>query len=332
MLRCDFPAAQRHLGAAARVNAAHRVSHGGGAKPSQSLLGQILDEFRIDAELGERLRDAMEAEDEVERIAEAVREAPESTAAAMALMIALRRRGRLAPAAAEGAPNPIPRAIAQFWDENIPADVEKLCEDWRTAHPDFAYRRFSSLDAARFLAARGPSGAVAAFQRAREPAMKADLFRLAWLARNGGWYIDADDRRLGSLGGLDPGGRELILFQEENFGSTGNNFIGVAPEHPVIVSALDQAVAAINRGDSDILWLSTGPALLTRRVAAWLAEDLDARLARTLVLSPAELGRFVAVFTAASYKHTSKHWSRTVFGKARDLLRARTRDASMTTA
>ena len=328
LLRCDFPAAQRHLAVAARVNAAHRVSHRGGAKPSQSLLGQLLDEFRIDAEIGERLRDSLEAED-IARIAETVAEAPESTAAAMALMIALRRRGKLALAGAGGGQSPIPRAIAQFWDENIPPEIEKLCDGWRVAHPDFAYRRFSSADAGRFLATHGPAGAVAAYKRAREPAKKADLFRLAWLARNGGWYIDADDRCLAPLTGLDAGDRELILFQEENYGSTGNNFIGVTPEHPVIVSALEQAIVAINRGNSDILWLSTGPALLTRRVAAWLVEDLDAHLAKTLVLSPGELGRFVAVFTAAAYKHTGKHWVHTVFGKARDILRTGPGDASV---
>lgn len=330
LLRCDFEPARRHLAAATNANAAHRVSHRGGAKPSQSLLGQLLDEFRIDAEIGAMLRDALAAQD-IAGLAGAVAEALESTAAAMALMIAFRRGGRLEPAGSGLAKSSIPRAIMQFWDENIPAEVDKLCEGWRAAHPDFVYRRFSSLDAARFLAGQG-AGAAAAFKRAREPAMKADLFRLAWLARHGGWYVDADDRCLAPLSGLEADGRDLILYQEENLGSTGNNLIGVAPGHPVILAALDQAILAVNRGDSDILWLSTGPGLLTRCVAAWLVGDLDARLGRTRILTHSEASRCVAIWTAAAYKHTSRHWSRTVFGRARAVLRGKAGAASVSAA
>jgi mannosyltransferase OCH1-like enzyme len=34
---------------------------------------------------------------------------------------------------------------------------------------------------------------------AAHPAQKSDLFRLAYLFREDGWYIDADDRCLGNL-------------------------------------------------------------------------------------------------------------------------------------
>lgn len=144
--------------------------------------------------------------------------------------------------------------------------------------------------------------------------MKADVFRLAYLARAGGFYIDADDRCLAPLSAIDRGSADLLLYQEEYLGSTGNNFIGVRPGHPVIVSALEAAVTAVNRGNSDILWLSTGPGVLTRQVAAYLASDLEARLEKVLILRSHELESSVAVWALASYKHTQKHWSRTTFG------------------
>ena len=78
----------------------------------------------------------------------------------------------------------------------------------------------------------------------------------------------ADDRCIAPIATLDPGGRALIVYQED-LGSIGNNFIGARPGHPVIQRALSNGAAAINRGDSDILWLSTGPGLLTRSFAAW---------------------------------------------------------------
>ena len=64
--------------------------------------------------------------------------------------------------------------------------------------------------------------------------------------------------------------RVLFVYQED-FGTLGNNVIGAAPQHPVIGRALDLAVAAVGRGDRDILWLSTGPGLLTRAFAQTLA-------------------------------------------------------------
>ena len=315
ILRFDFEAAKPHLAAAVRNNAAHRVYQRGSAKPSQSLLGQIFDEFRIDADMASRLRDATKEPNAVAALSALVSEAPDSTPAAISFLIALRRRGMLKSldAAARGTPGPIPARIAQFWDENIPADVAALCDEWRAAHPGFSYQLFSRADARRFLAEQGLTAALAAFDRAKEPAMMADVFRLAYLARTGGFYVDADDRCLAPLSAIDPGTADLLLYQEEYLGSTGNNFIGATPGHPVIVAALEEAVNAVNRGDSDILWLSTGPGVLTRQVAAYLAGDLAARLENLLILRSHELEKSVAVWSLASYKHTQKHWSRTTF-------------------
>ncbi len=133
--------------------------------------------------------------------------------------------------------------------------------------------------------------------------------------------MDADDQCPASLRNIDSGTADLQSYQEENIGATGNNFIGAAPEHPVIVAALEKSVGAIKRGDSDLLWLSAGPGLLTRQVAAYLVGDLKPRLGKTVILRSFEIEKSIAVWTLASYKHTQKHWSRTTFGRAHDLLR-----------
>jgi hypothetical protein len=49
-----------------------------------------------------------------------------------------------------------------------------------------------------------------------------------------------------------PSEASLILYQDD-YQSIGNNFIAVAPGHPVIAAALNQAVQALNRGDNDLL-------------------------------------------------------------------------------
>ncbi len=317
LLRGDVETARSHLETSVRNNPVHRSQQRGGWKSSQTHIGQLLDEYRMDPWVLDRLRKCMGAGDCVEALAKLVLEAPDSTPAAISLLIAMRRKGLFSrPQPGQGGPSRIPAKITQFWDEDIPKDVEALCDGWRATHPDFEYTRFSKADARLYLREMGPPGALAAFDRAAEPAMKADIFRLALLYREGGFYIDADDRCLAPISTIDPGDRDLILYQED-FGTAANNFIGVIPRHPAIGLALQSAVEAINRGDSDVVWLATGPGLLTRCVAFYLAEAIEARLGAILFLDRHEIFEAVAIHCVTAYKHSKKHWSRTSFSRSR---------------
>ena len=321
LLRLDIDSAKTHLETSTRLNAGHRCKNRGGLKPSQTQIGQLLDEFRIDAGSLQRLRNCVAAADSVAALSKLVLDAPDYTPAAMSLLIALRQRGLLANRKnARSETRSIPLKIVQYWDVNIPADVKALCETWRLAHPSYQYTLFSKTEARRFLTEIGPVGElVAAFDRAVEPAMKADIFRLAYLYQEGGYYIDADDLCVAPIPTIDPGDQDLLLYQEE-YGTTANNFIGVTPGHPAISLALTSAIEAINRGDADILWLSTGPGLLTRAVARFLAEDLPERLDKTLILERHELFKAVAIHCVTGYKQTQKHWSRTAFNKTKSRI------------
>jgi mannosyltransferase OCH1-like enzyme len=223
----------------------------------------------------------------------------------------------------------IPQKIAQYWDADIPADVEMLCESWRSHHPNFAYTRFSNTEARQFLERKGPSGALQAFDRAREAAMKADVFRLALLYDQGGYYIDADDKCVAPISTIEHADCDLLLYQED-YGTTGNNFIGCAPRHPAIGSALRNAIDSINGGDTDMVWLATGPGLMSRAVAVHLAENLTERLKTTLILERHELARIAAIHIQTAYKQTRKNWHRTTFSRTRSDLIAKL--ASLLTA
>jgi len=106
----------------------------------------------------------------------------------------------------------------------------------------------------------------------------------------------------------------LALYQE-NYGTLGNNFIGVMPRHPVIQRALEQATAAINRGDADMIWLLTGPGLLTRAFAQVAARDASfLQSPELLVMELWQMQRVVGLHCPAHYKRTNRHWSREAFG------------------
>lgn len=110
----------------------------------------------------------------------------------------------------------------------------------------------------------------------------------------------------------------------ETLGTIGNNFLAVPPRSIVLNRALKDAVSAINRGDSDILWLSTGPAVVTRAFASVIAESVmswPAWLDRTFLLSHAALLRGISIHSPLPYKKTKNYWLHTAFGKHKSTLK-----------
>ncbi len=121
------------------------------------------------------------------------------------------------------------------------------------------------------MKANHPPEILRAYIRSQEIAQKADLFRLAYLSVKGGFYVDADDRSLAPIYSFVSPAAHFVTYQED-YGTLGNNFLGAKPNHPAIGLALKLGAEAINRGDHDLLWLSTGPALLTRAFAQLIAD------------------------------------------------------------
>ncbi|HEX3430114.1 MAG TPA: glycosyltransferase [Rhizomicrobium sp.] len=92
----------------------------------------------------------------------------------------------------------LPRRIVQFWDQKeIPAEVENCMASWR-AIPDFAHVTFDEAQAREFIQTEYEPRHLEAYDLCNHPAMKSDLFRLAYLYHHGGVYVDADDTYEGS--------------------------------------------------------------------------------------------------------------------------------------
>jgi tetratricopeptide (TPR) repeat protein/mannosyltransferase OCH1-like enzyme len=316
LINLDLEGAMEALRMSVRLDASGHVLRGQSPNPSQHPLGQIIDEFALDRDVLRRLQDVLRAPN-AERSAPLralVRQNPEQTAPAMMLLIFLRQSGQFNPTInPEEASAKIPRRIIQFWDSaEPPPDIQTIMQSWRDRNPDFAYHLFDDASAKAFIMRRFPIDVVRAFARARHPAQRADIFRLAYLCAEGGFYVDADDRCLAPIQTFAPPAARLALYQE-NYGTIGNDFIGAAPDHPVIARALALAVEAMTRGDSDTLWLSTGPGLLTRAfaqaVAGVIPEMPDWRQG-TIVRELDEAQRAIGLHCPVFYKHTNKHWTR----------------------
>jgi mannosyltransferase OCH1-like enzyme len=276
---------------------------------SQHPLGPLVDEFALDRNVMERLRDmagGLPAE-EIERMRGLVRQFPDHTAPALLLLVAMRRVGMLDwQPKAHSAPQ-IPRQIVQYWrDKEPPPDVVALMESWGRRNPDCEHLVFDKSAATQFLQAHAPAGALEAFLRAADAPQEADIFRLAYLASEGGFFVDADDKCLVSLDEYVPGSATFIGYQE-SLGNLAMNFVGATRHHPVVLRGLSHAVEAINRGDHDVVWLSTGPGLLTR-VFAQAAGDLAGEEWRShaFVMESHELNRVVGVHCPARYKKANR--------------------------
>ncbi len=89
-----------------------------------------------------------------------------------------------------------PHILVQFWDDAkaIPADVRECIDSWRPLDEQgFERLLFDDDSAGQFIAEYFSQRHLAAFERCLHPAMRSDYFRLCFIMKKGGFYVDADD-------------------------------------------------------------------------------------------------------------------------------------------
>ena len=312
LLLANTERARDHLRAAMLLNTATNIARRKSSNISQHHIGQILDEFVLHRDTLSELQRvcALPLQKRIEPLRRLVRDNPEQTAPAILLLLAMRQTGLFAAehgAFAGSGGHAIPKRIVHYWHSGTPpSDVQEIMSSWSQKHPDYEHVLLDDVSAAKLLRMQGLNAALHAFHRGSSPSQRADILRLAYLYAVGGIFIDADDRCLVRLDSFVPAAVNLTAYQE-SYGTIGANFLGAAPRHPVIALALDCAVAAVNRGDRDVLWLSTGPGLLTRAFAqSVLRRDASDWLARTSLLELWHLQRAVGVHCPARYKQSTQ--------------------------
>jgi tetratricopeptide (TPR) repeat protein len=300
----DFDACRAHLAQSVRLNASMNIVRRLSQNLSQTHVGQLLDEFTLDGDVRaglEALRSAS-PESRISPLLDMVCQNPDNTAPALALLAALRQSGRLEKIEQARGERRIPSRIMQFWHQDVPpADISTQMDRWRDSNRGYDCQVFHRLSAAAYLARYHGTEVQRAFGRIRDPVQSADIFRLAWLAREGGFYADVDTLPHAAVERFVPAGAELIAAQDE-YGAVATNFLGAQPEHPIIVLALRLAVEEINRGDHDMVWLSTGPGLMTRALAQALAKHGLEILNQTTIVRWVLLQRHIAFWYPLAYK------------------------------
>lgn len=219
----------------------------------------------------------------------------------------------------------IPRRVFQFWDRQPPAQIQTLLERNRALCQEHGIEHllFDEHSARDYLAAQDLPAVIEAYDLAAHPAMKCDVFRLAFLTQSGGVYVDADIVfRPRFMTMFELSGRAAV-FKWDTEGRTNvcNWLVGAVPGHPAMRLALGATVLSVTNACRDdpasalknILGVS-GPGIFTRALGGWLigpgaqaaAADLNVQTvttAHTIIQNgPGYLKE------PLEYKSDSRHW------------------------
>lgn len=273
LLHADTGHAAEHLRRALAMNATALLLRGESLNGSQTLPGHVLNELQLDARLAAalaRLGNGPSA-DQIVDVMGLVRSHPDATPAALCLMRILRQSGVLASDAVRDG-NSIPATLVQYCAEWGAQNAQ--FDTWAELNPGFVTRRYDRAASLRYLASHADGDTLTAYMRAANETQAADLFRLAYLFHEGGYWIEPDQDGIGPLCLCAPGHAQLVAFTD-GFAAIDTRVIGCVPGEAVIARALHLAKRAILRGDCDNVWLATGPGLLTRAFAGCLSAEGD---------------------------------------------------------
>lgn len=235
---------------------------------------------------------------------------PHSNIAATRFLIHWQAHLQTAPVERPAATGPVvPRRIVQYW--NVPEPPEVLAgmiDSWRNV-PGWEHEMFDRRAALDYLRRDcGPKWARA-FSLANNPAQESDFLRLCVLARKGGVYADADDILTGPLAPVIDRGAGFVAVLEPGLSVLGNNFIAAAPGHPLILLAAKMARGALLARGNENTWSKTGPGLLTRAAALYLARQADSGAAADVAFLRFDdiLGQ-LALHNNAPHKRKAGDW------------------------
>ncbi len=195
----------------------------------------------------------------------------------------------------------VPRVLVQFWDnaEAIPVDVAECLSSWSCLVENHGFERllFDDASATEFISENFGRRHLDAFGRCRHPAMRADYFRLCFISKNGGFYVDADDVYEGGdvekwLSGPEMKVQPLcyeistdsmiapdrfladLLETSDRIYYVNNNQLIAPPSHPIVEVALERATKLLIDSADEIrdIQSTTGPGNLTASLVRYAAE------------------------------------------------------------
>lgn len=246
-----------------------------------------------------------------------IQQAPDDTAPYMHFLAAQHIQGSLRTFQEDSAALPASRLemtdlpLVQFWDSRLPPqEVQDAMTSWSTRNPKLRHLIFNDESARDYVLSHYGSNAAKNYDWCHHPAMKSDVFRIAYLAGDGGVYVDADEycRRplqplllmLDSVDFIAARSADVAPYLYNAFllARPGTHIVGAVLQR--MFDELGRSRAACHRPD---IWHATGPGLLTRAIGGILSKNPEVS-ARLLLLTKGQYESFSEERDAMAYKQS----------------------------
>lgn len=153
----------------------------------------------------------------------------------------------------------IPSLIVQYWDQgDRPYDIESLMSTWKENNSDFEYRLYDRFSAEAFIAEHYDREIAELFRSAALPAMRSDIFRLAFILKHGGVYVDAGTKCLRNISDLISRNDKLVLMRKHH-GAIWNGFIAAEKDNTTLQRIWDNVLQNLKSKKIEDVWAATGP-------------------------------------------------------------------------
>ena len=197
--------------------------------------------------------------------------------------------------------------LIQYWDDSSPPGLmltRMRC--WQDSHPDWRYTRFDRASAADWIGAVYGHRIENDFLQLRLPAMQADVFRVAFLLKCGGVWVDAATHCLAPLSTWLPlhSGLTLLRRPHQQPPAVCNGLMHAgAPGHPLLAAAWQRICEVIAARRAGRVYRLVGPGLFRELLETGRNRD------GVIVLPSGPLESAIRFGSSAEAVGADQHWS-----------------------
>ena len=196
----------------------------------------------------------------------------------------------------------IPKIIVQYWNsKEQPSRIQELMQTWRVNNPGFDYVLFDRTSAGKYIQAHYGESEANLFLSASLAAMQSDIFRIAYILKEGGIYVDAATRCDKAITPLIDNEDRLILMRKGH-GRMSNTVVAAPPDHHVVRDIWASILFNMESRQHTNIWKATGPGLYNTE--AVLANESKERFYKEDFLRP-----YFRMVHNLEHKLNGKHWS-----------------------